>query len=91
MATTLKLEWPANPAGEQVTNYKVYESVNGGPFNFKANTSVPELTILNPPPAVHSWKVRAENFVGLGPESPVILGPTLPTEPAQGTVTVTVS
>lgn len=91
MPITLHLEWPANPAGEQVTNYKVYESQNGGPFIFKANTPVPNLDIFNPAPAVYNWKVRAENFVGLGPESPVILGPTLPTEPAQGTVTVTVT
>ena len=91
MATTIHIEWPANPAGEQVNNYKVYESVNGGPFNFKANVSVNSLDILNPVPAQYSWRVRAENFVGLGPEGPVIQGPGLPSAPAQGTVTVTVT
>jgi len=91
MATTIRIEWPANPAGEQVFNYKVFESVNGGPFNFKANVSANALDILNPVPAQYSWRVRAENFVGLSPESPVIEGPGLPSAPAQGTVTVTVT
>lgn len=91
MPTVLHLSWPANPAGEQVTNYKVYESVDGGPYTFKANTGVPSLDIPNPYPAVYAWKVRAENLVGLGPEGPVIAGPTLPTAPGSGTVTVTVT
>ena len=91
MATTIHLAWPANPAGEQVNNYKVYESVNGGPFVFKANTAVPSLDIFNPVPQVYDWRVRAENIVGLGPEGPVMHGPTLPTEPGQGTVNVTVT
>ena len=89
MPTVLHVAWPANPAGEQVTNYKVFESADGGPFNFKANTAVPSLDIPNPAPAVYAWKVRAENLVGLGPEGPVILGPGLPTAPGPGTVTVT--
>jgi len=91
MATTIHIEWPANPAGEQVFNYKVLESVNGGPFNFKANTPVNSLDIFNPVPAQYAWRVRAENFVGVGPESPVIEGPALPSAPAQGTVVVTVT
>jgi len=88
MSTTLHVEWPANPASEFVTSYDVYESVNAGPFNFKTNTPGASLDILNPSPGTYAWKIRAKNFVGTSGDSPVIQGPTVPSNPGQGTVTV---
>lgn len=88
MGLTIKLAWPANPSPEAVFNYQLFESVDGGPFNFKVNTAVPNVDILNPLPGQYSWKVQAQNFVGNSLFSPIAVGPTVPSTP--GTITVTV-
>ena len=82
----LRLDWPANPPSELVTAYRVLESENGAPFVTKAIVPTNTLT-FNPAPGNYAWKVRAANFVGEGPESPVVNGPDVPTAPGQPTLT----
>jgi len=88
MPTTINLSWPANAASEGILKYQVFESVNLGPFNFKADVTTPALQILNPAPGHYRWQVRAVNFVGDGPMGPIAEGPDIPTAP--GTITVQV-
>lgn len=78
MPTTINLSWPAHPASEGIIKYQVFESVNEGPFNFKADVVAPALQILNPLPGHYRWQARAVNFVGDGPMGPVAEGPDLP-------------
>ena len=90
MPTTIHLTWPANPASELVTKYKVVQQVGGaGPFLFLAETPNNFYDIVNPSANVFAWQVRAINFVGEGPPSPVTTGPAVPTAPPAPTVTVT--
>lgn len=88
MPTTINLSWPANPASEGILKYQVFESRNGGPFNFKADVTVPALEIQGPLPGHYEWQVRAVNFVGDGPMGPVAEGPDIPS--ATGTITVVI-
>lgn len=90
MPTTINLSWPANPASEGIQKYQVFESLDGGPFNFKTDVVAPahSLQILNPAPGVYRWQARAVNFVGNGPLGPIAEGPELPSAP--GVITVEV-
>lgn len=91
MPTSIALSWPANPVDEALIRYELLQSKDGGAFSVIASPTVPNHTILNPLPGVYSWKVRAVNFVGTGPESNVTNGPDIPTAPGDITVVVTQS
>jgi len=80
MATVINLSWPANPASEGVIKYQVFESINNGAFNFKADVTSTSFQIANPAPGAYKWKVRAVNFVGNGADSNIAEGPTIPTQ-----------
>lgn len=87
---TITLDWPANPAAEQVTEYQVFQGANGGALTLLATTPTNSHVITNPPAnAVYRWAVKAVNFVGPGPLSAETQGPGLPSAP--GTVVVSVS
>lgn len=85
---TIRLTWPANPAGELVDGYEVWQGANGGSLQPLAVTSTNQLDIVDPVPAAYRWTVRAHNLVGYGPQSAETNGPSLPSAP--GTIVVTV-
>lgn len=86
--SVLRLEWPANPANELVTAYQVLESQDGGPWGLKGVTNGDTFLQFNAVAGHFAWKVRAINFVGAGPDSPVVNGPDVPSAPGQPTLTV---
>jgi len=88
MATTIKLSWPANPAGEQIQKYEVHQSLNGGAFSIVGNPVVNSLDLPNPLPGVYSFKVRAVNLAGAGPFSNVSDTSGVPTAPGDIVVQV---
>jgi len=81
------LTWDANPESEQVTSYKVSQSVNGGSYLLKTTVTVPEADIEILTPGIYSWKVVACNLAGESPAAQID-GPGLPTPPANGAVQV---
>lgn len=90
MPATIHLNWPANPASESIVKYEVLASINGATvFSLIGSPTTNSFDIVNPTAGVYRFKVRAVNFVGTGPESPVADGPGIPTAP--GTITVTVT
>lgn len=91
MPVTVHLQWPANPASEAIHNYEVYASKDGAAFNLIGSPTGASLDVLNPLAGVYRYKVRAVNFVGVGPEGPVASGPNIPTAPGDITVTVNAS
>jgi hypothetical protein len=91
MTTTLRLQWPASPANELVTGYQVWRSLDGGEFEYVATTANTYADTVNPSANVFAFKVKAVNFVGAGPFSPVAQGPGLPSAPGQPTLTVTIT
>lgn len=88
MTTKLHLDWPANPASELITGYQIWRSLDGGEFEYVATTTETHADTENPSPNVYAFKVKAVNFVGAGPFSPVAEGPGLPSAPGKPTLTV---
>lgn len=91
MPVTINLNWTASPASEFVSKYEVYESVNSGPFAIKGSPTTNSFAILNPLPGNYRWQVRAVNFVGNGPFSAIVDGPTNPSIVADVTVNIVTS
>jgi hypothetical protein len=92
MPTTVRVTWPANPAEEQVSNYRLYQSVNGGSFNFLTDKGTStQHDILNPSPGVYAFKVEAQNLAGNSPQSDPGSSPGTPSKPGTPTVTVIVT
>lgn len=81
MPNTLRVSWDPNPATEQILNYELFQSVNGGAFSSLG---------LNPATSrevsvgtgVYRFKVKALNVAGAGPESDIGNGPDVPTKPS---------
>lgn len=83
------LNWSANPASDYVAIYEIERSLNAGPFEFVNTTPNLTYTLTNQPPGVYKFRIRAHNFVGVGPFSPEASGPTdVPGAPSTPTVTV---
>lgn len=93
MATTLRVTWAANPAAEQVTNYELFQSYNGGAFLAIGSQGLNlQKDIVNPAAGAYSFKVKAHNLVGIGPLSAAGDGPqAVPSAPEAPVVTVIVS
>lgn len=93
MGIQIDINWPANPAGNLVQNYQIWESVDNGAFSLKASVSASTLTyqILNPLPGFYRWQIRAVNFVGNGPFSNVANGVDVPDKVGDLTVVYTQS
>jgi hypothetical protein len=91
MTTTLRLEWPASPDAELVTGYQIWRSLDGGEFEYWQTVAGTHADTVNPTENVYAFKVKAVNFVGAGPFSPVAQGPGLPSAPGQPTLTVTIT
>ena len=83
----IQLSWPANPPSELVRTYEVWEQINGGFWNFKAEVTDP-VYVFTPAAVAYRWRVRAVNFVGFSDFTPDVGGPAAPSTP--GTITVTV-
>lgn len=90
MPTQVTLSWPANPAEEQVTNYVVLQSVNGGMETVVGQPTVPTLTLNDVEPGNYVWKVSAQNLAGSSPFSPAATNPAAPSTPPKPTVSVAV-
>jgi len=85
----LILNWSANPVSDFVALYEIERSINNGPFEFVTTTPNLTHTLVNQTPGVYRFRIRAHNFVGIGPFSPVASGPTeVPGAPSTPTVTV---
>lgn len=84
----IRLDWPANPAGEYVSAYKVWESVNGGAWALKATVATNSLDIPDPSPHPTKWKVQAVNFVGESAASAEAVGPGIPSVPPAPSIQV---
>lgn len=83
------LNWSANPASNFVSLYEVERSLNGGAFEFVTTTPNLTHTMNNQTPGVYRFRIRAYNFVGVGPFSAEASGPTdVPGAPSTPTVTV---
>lgn len=93
MSAAIKLAWPANPADELVSEYKVWQSKDGSPLAVIATVPAaasPEYLINSPLPGAYQWAISAVNFAGQSPNGPVSNGPAAPSTPPAPTVTVVV-
>lgn len=93
MATQIRVQWAANPAADQVLNYELFQSYNGGAYTALGlqGTNL-EKVILNPASGTYSFKVKAHNIVGASALSAAGDGPqSVPATPEAPIVTVTVS
>ncbi len=93
MATTIRVQWAANPAVDQVTSYELFESRNGAAYiSLGSQGQNLQKDILNPLPGTYSYKVKAHNLVGAGELSAAGDGPqAVPATPSAPVVTVIVS
>lgn len=85
---TLTLTWSANPPGEQIAHYNVYQTVNGGMQTKIGETVDPTFSITDPAPGNYSFNVSATNLAGEGPQSDPVAGPAIPSKPMGLAVTV---
>lgn len=72
LAEDLSLLWNANPAEDNVTEYRVYEKI-GLSFNLLVATAATNVTLTNVPTGPHYYVVRAVNFYGESKDSNVLL------------------
>lgn len=85
MPNTLRVSWAPNPAAEQVIDYELFQSTNGGVFNSLGRApGVSRDVSVNA--GVYRFKVKAHNVAGASPESEIGSGPEVPTKPATPTV-----
>lgn len=93
MATKITVTWAANPAGDQVLNYELFQSYNGAAFaSLGLQGTNLSKEILNPASGTYSYKVKAHNIVGASALSAQGDGPqSVPATPEAPSVTVTIS
>lgn len=82
---TLRVSWTPNPPAEQVIDYELFQSANGGAFASlgRAPGTSRDLS-LNA--GVYRFKVKAHNAAGASVESDIGNGPDIPSKPATPTV-----
>jgi len=85
---TIRVDWAANPAGEFVTSYQVFQSKDGGAFNMVGTVTNNFYELLNPLPGVYAFSIKAVNIAGTSIMSDVGTGPGVPSQPATPVVTV---
>lgn len=89
MPNTLRVSWDPNPASEQIIDYELFQSTNGGAFASlgRAPGNSRDLSLNS---GLYQFKVKAHNAAGAGPESDPGNGPSLPTKPATPVVTTVI-
>jgi hypothetical protein len=87
---TILVSWDPNPVEQLVSEYKVYQSYNGGAFNLVGTVAAPDtsLEIVDPLAGTYHWKVSAFNLAGEGNQSDPVGIADLPTVPTGVTVEV---
>lgn len=90
MPTKIRLEWPANPSSELVTEYKVWQSKDGSPLAVVATVNQPVHEIVNPLPGLYKWALSAINFVGASSAGPSADGPSIPTPPPAPNISIVI-
>lgn len=85
---SVRLSWPANPAGELVTAYEVWEAAGQGGFILRASVPTTDLLINDLPAGKYRWTVRAVNMAGYGPMSDEATSPDVPSKPGTPVVEV---
>lgn len=80
MPNTLRVSWPANPPADQVLNYDLLQSANGGAFTSLGVSPATSRDVVVGT-GVYRYKVKALNVAGVGPESDIGNGPEVPTKP----------
>lgn len=84
--TRVRLSWPANPANELVTAYKVWEGY-ANPANPSLVQTVDTNSVeLDLAPGRYAWAVSAVNLAGESIKSSFTYSPNIPSQP--GTVTI---
>lgn len=87
-AANINISWPANPAAEQIANYSVYSSTNGGPQGLLVTTTNTSIAIPNLPMGNYQFQVRANNVWGAGPASTPVGTPPPPTQVINVSITI---
>jgi len=88
-AANVNISWPANPAAEQIQNYSVFASTNGGPQGLLVTTTNTSIAIPNLTTGQYQFQVRANNIWGPGPASTPVGTP--PPATAVVNVSITIS
>lgn len=92
-AADIMFRWDANPAVEQITQYKFYELTGTIWASVGQPTAGTQITLTGVTPGVHSYAVTAVNAWSESPRSNTVVTPPSPTAPKNlttFTVTVTV-
>lgn len=84
--TTINLSWPASPASEFVSSYRILVSTNGGNFNDVGSSPTNSFAFVTNLQAQFAFRIRAVNFVGQSADSATTQGPSSPTPPAAPTI-----
>lgn len=87
-AAEITLQWDANPASEQITEYRVYEQQANGSWLLVSSTAsdVQETTITVPSVASRTFALTAVNISGESDRGEPASTPALPTPPKGGKV-----
>jgi len=81
-AETLTVDWPDNPAQEQVSLYRIFIATNSDTgHTLLATSPTSSYTLTAAPGARYFFKIGAVNFAGNGPLSASAGTPTAPTIP----------
>ena len=85
---TIRISWNPNPPAELVSEYRVSESFNLGPFDLKYTTPDTHVDIVDPPQGAYAWRIKAVNIAGVSTDSATLPGPSVPTPPTGLTMVV---
>lgn len=86
-SANVNIAWPVNAAIEQIANYSVFASTNGGPQGLLITTTNNSIAVPNLPVGQYQFQVRANNVWGAGPASTPVGTPP----PASAVVNVTIT
>lgn len=85
---SIKLSWTPNPVSELVSEYHVFQGLNGGGLGLVAVVTTPEITFVDLPFGNYRWAVKAANVAGISEFSVEVSGPAVPSAPTGLTVEV---
>lgn len=89
MPNTLRVSWDPNPPSEQILNYELFQSSNGGTFS-SLGLSPATSRDVSVNPGTYAFKVKAHNVAGAGPESDIANSPAAPSKPSTPVVTTVI-